>query len=140
MVTLYADDSAGSCTELVESVPYNLDGGFFNPVAFGQDIVTGGGDCDPCEDPDSSPTTTEAAHAGPSSLASAEDVGLVGDALATIGGVGGQTLNISAATEADGEVTGEIRIDDVVVRVECATPTSTGSSSSPARSPLSPPA
>jgi hypothetical protein len=125
-VTLYdtgylppGNGRAGSCTELVESVPGDLDGGFFNPVAFGHHIDTGGGNCDPCDD-DSSTTTTEAADNGSSTLARAEDVQLVGDALATIGGFGGQTLNISAATEADGEVTGEIRVDDVVVRVECA--------------------
>ena len=126
-VTLYDPEAlppgngsnAGSCTELVESVPGGLDGGFFSPVAFGHHIDTGGGNCDPCDD-DSSTTTTEAADNGSSTLARAEDVELVGDALATIGGYGGQTLNISAATEADGEVTGEIRIDDVVVRVECA--------------------
>ena len=111
--------SAGSCTELVESVPGDLDGGFFNPVAFGHHIDTGGGNCDPCDD-DSSTTTIEAADNDSSTLARAEDVELVGDALATVGGFGGQTLNISAATEEDGDVTGEFRVDDVVVRVECA--------------------
>ena len=39
-VTLYANDSAGSCTELVESVPFNLDGGFFAGVDAG-DIENG---------------------------------------------------------------------------------------------------
>ena len=112
--------SAGSCTELVDLYYGNLDGGFFNPVAYGHHIDTGGGNCDPCDDDDSSTTTIEAADNGSSTLARAEDVALVGDALATIGGYGGQTLNISAVTEADGDVTGEIRIDDVVVRVECA--------------------
>ena len=41
-VALRANESdAGSCTELVESVPYNLDGGFFNEVEDGEDIETG---------------------------------------------------------------------------------------------------
>jgi len=111
--------SAGSCTELVESVPGGLDGGFFNPVSFGHHIETGGGNCDPCDD-DSSTTTIEVADNGSSTVARAEDVELVGDALATVGGFGGQTLNISAQREEDGDVTGEIRIDDVVIRVECA--------------------
>jgi hypothetical protein len=111
--------SAGSCTELVESVPGGLDGGFFNPESFGHHIETGGGNCDPCDD-DSSTTTIEVADNGSSTVARAEDVELVGDALATVGGFGGQTLNISAQREEDGDVTGEFRIDDVVVRVECA--------------------
>ena len=33
--------SAGSCTELVESVPGSLDGGSFNDVEDGYDIETG---------------------------------------------------------------------------------------------------
>ena len=41
-VALRANEGdAGSCTELVESVPYNLDGGFFNEVEDGEDIETG---------------------------------------------------------------------------------------------------
>ena len=55
---------------------------------------------------------------GPTTLASGEDVELVGDE-----DLGGQTLNISAEEE-DGEVTGELRFTDssgeVVVKVECA--------------------
>ena len=39
---------------------------------------------------------------------------LVGDT-----GLGGQTLNITAEEE-NGEVTGEFRVNDVVVRVDCA--------------------
>ena len=118
-VALYANDRAGSCTELVEPLSPGLDGGFFTSVAFGHDIETGGGNCDACDDHDSPTTTTEPAE-GSSTIARAEDVGLLGDALATTGGFGGRTLNISVVREADGEVTGEVRVDDLVVRVECA--------------------
>jgi hypothetical protein len=51
---------------------------------------------------------------GPTTLAQGEDVEFVGDA-----GLAGQTLNVSAEEE-DGEVTGEWRVSNVVVRVECA--------------------
>ncbi len=118
-VALWADDRAGSCTELVEPLSPGLDGGFFTSVAFGHDIETGGGNCDACDVHDSPTTTTEPAE-GSSTIARAEDVELLGDALATTGGFGGRTLNISVAREADGEVTGEVRIDDLMVRVECA--------------------
>jgi hypothetical protein len=46
-VTFYASDSAGSCTELVQSVPYNLDGGFFLNVEDSEDIETGGENFNP---------------------------------------------------------------------------------------------
>jgi hypothetical protein len=42
-VAFYANDSAGSCTKLVDSVPYNLDGGYFSSVENGYDIETIGG-------------------------------------------------------------------------------------------------
>lgn len=51
---------------------------------------------------------------GPATLAQGVDVELVGT-----DGLGAQTLNITAEEE-NGEVTGEFRISDVVVRVECA--------------------
>jgi hypothetical protein len=67
---------------------------------------------------ESSTTTTEAPADGATTLAKGEDVELAGD-----NNLGGQTLNVSAE-EADGEVTGEIRLSDpdgeVVVTVECA--------------------
>jgi len=51
---------------------------------------------------------------GPTTLAQGEDVELVGD-----DGLAGQTLSISAEEE-DGEVTGELRITENVIGVECA--------------------
>jgi hypothetical protein len=51
---------------------------------------------------------------GPTTLAKGEEVELVGN-----DGLGGETLNITAE-EKDGEVTGEFRVTDVVVRVGCA--------------------
>jgi hypothetical protein len=42
-VAFYADPSAGSCTKLVDAIPYNLDGGFFSSVATGDSIKTVGG-------------------------------------------------------------------------------------------------
>ncbi|MEY2423635.1 MAG: hypothetical protein QOI95_3702 [Acidimicrobiaceae bacterium] len=39
-VTFYANDTAGTCTELVDSFPYNLDGGYFSDVAGGDAIET----------------------------------------------------------------------------------------------------
>ena len=114
--------SAGSCTELVESVPGDLDGGFFDPVAFGHHIETGGGNCDPCDDDSStttseSSTTTTEAHDGLDPLATGQDVEVSGG-----GYVGGHTLTIDAQVE-DGDVTGEVtefRVDNVVVTLQCA--------------------
>jgi hypothetical protein len=40
-VTLWATDSGGSCTELVASVPLNLDGGYFSDIGDDGDIQTG---------------------------------------------------------------------------------------------------
>ena len=73
------------------------------------------------DDDDSSSTTTEAAADDPTTLASGEDVELVGD-----NDLGGQTLDISAEEEG-GEVTGEVGFTDsdnadstAVVTLECA--------------------
>ena len=66
------------------------------------------------DDDDSSTTTSEAADDGPTTVAKGEDVELVGD-----DGLGGQTLNITAEEE-DGEVTGEFRVTNVVVTIQCA--------------------
>ena len=41
-VTLFANDGAGSCAELVESFPYNNAGGFFSDAEDGDAIETGG--------------------------------------------------------------------------------------------------
>jgi hypothetical protein len=65
-----------------------------------------------CSDDDSS--TSEAEPAGPTTLAKGEDIELVGD-----NDLGGQTLNIDAVDES-GEVTGEFRITNDVITVECA--------------------
>ena len=51
---------------------------------------------------------------GATTIAKGEDVELVGDT-----GTAGQTLNITAE-EVNGEVTGEFRVNDVVVGVDCA--------------------
>jgi hypothetical protein len=40
-LSLYANGGAGSCTELVESVPYDLDGGYFGRGQEGLDIESG---------------------------------------------------------------------------------------------------
>ena len=69
--------------------------------------------------PESSTTNTEAPAAGATTLAKGEDVELVGDT-----GLGDQKLNIDAE-EANGQVTGEMRITDpddgeVVIAVDCA--------------------
>ncbi len=64
-----------------------------------------------------SSTTSEAAGDGPVTLATGEDVELVGDVHS--GGLGAQTLNI-AAEEENGKATGEFRITDNVIRVDCA--------------------
>lgn len=99
-ITLYADepvtrnDSAGSCSELVRSIRF-LDGGYFNDVAVGK-----------IETAPFSPT-----------LAKGEDVEIVDRGMS--GGLAGQTLNIDAERE-DGQVTGEYRVDDVVVTLQCA--------------------
>jgi len=66
------------------------------------------------DDDDSSSTTTEAAADGPTTLAKGEDIELVGD-----DDLGGQTLYIDAVEE-NGEVTGEFRITNDVITVECA--------------------
>ena len=42
-VAFYANAGAGSCTKLVQSVPYNLDGGYFSSVATGTEIEAVGG-------------------------------------------------------------------------------------------------
>ena len=74
----------------------------------------GNGDDSSGTTPQSSTTTPEAAGGGPTTIAKGEDVELVGDT-----GTAGQTLNITAE-EVNGEVTGEFRVNDVVVRVDCA--------------------
>jgi hypothetical protein len=51
---------------------------------------------------------------GPTTLAKGEDIELVGE-----DDLGGQTLNINAE-EQDGEVTGEFRISNDVITIECA--------------------
>ena len=51
---------------------------------------------------------------GPTTLAKGEDVEFAGE-----GGVAGQTLNITAEEE-DGVVTGEFRVTENVIKVECA--------------------
>ena len=70
------------------------------------------------------PTTalrSEATDDGPTNLAKSEDV--------VIGEVGGQTLSVDAVEE-DGEVTGEFRVDNVVVTIQCTgTRSLTGSDS-----------
>lgn len=58
----------------------------------------------------------DAAADGPTTLAKGEDVELVGDPGS---GLGNETLNITAE-EDNGEVTGEFRISDNVIRVDCA--------------------
>jgi hypothetical protein len=75
------------------------------------------------EDPDTSTTTSgsptstsETVDDGPTTLAKGEDVALVGDSHS---GLGAQTLNVTAEEE-NGNVTGEFRITDNVIRVECA--------------------
>jgi hypothetical protein len=50
---------------------------------------------------------------GPTTVAKGDDVELVGE------GLGAQTLNINAEEE-NGEVTGEFRVSENVIRVECA--------------------
>jgi hypothetical protein len=55
--------------------------------------------------------------AGPTTLAKGEDVELVGDVHS--GGLGAQTLNI-AAEEENGKATGEFRVTDNVIGVDCA--------------------
>jgi hypothetical protein len=63
---------------------------------------------------ESSTTSSAAADDGPTTLAKGEEVEFVGDA-----GLAGQTLNIDAAEE-DGVVTGEFRVTENVIKVECA--------------------
>jgi hypothetical protein len=63
---------------------------------------------------DSSTTTSETADDGPTTLTKGEDVELVGE-----DGVAGQTLNITAEEES-GVVTGEFRISENVITVQCA--------------------
>ena len=74
----------------------------------------GGGDDSSTPTSESSATTSESADDGPTTLAKGKDVELVGNV-----GLAGQTLNITAE-EANGEVTGEFRVTDVVVGVDCA--------------------
>jgi len=66
---------------------------------------------------ESSTTASEAPGGGTTTLAKGEDVELVGDVHS--GGLGAQTLNIGAE-EMNGEVTGEFRITDNVIKVDCA--------------------
>ena len=63
-----------------------------------------------------SPTTSEAAGDGPKTLAAGEDVELVGGETS---GIGNQQLNINAVEE-DGKASGEFRITENVIRVDCA--------------------
>ncbi len=75
------------------------------------------GDSDTATTTSESPTaTSETADDGPTTLARGEDVAVVGDAHS---GLGNQTLNI-AAEEENGKVTGEFRITDNVMRLDCA--------------------
>ena len=76
----------------------------------------GGGDDSSSTTPESSTTTSEAADDGPRTLAKGEDVELVGD---DHSGLGAQTLNINAEEE-NGKATGEFRVTDNVIRVDCA--------------------
>ena len=85
---------------------------FAAPVASAATAILLLGACG--DDDDSSSTTTEAAADGPTTLANGEDIELVGD-----DDLGGQTLNIDAVEE-NGEVTGEFRITNDVITVECA--------------------
>jgi hypothetical protein len=63
----------------------------------------------------SSTTTTVAVHNGPITLAHGADIELLGGPGS---GLGDQTLNIDVKAE-DGEVTGEFRVSDNVIRVDC---------------------
>jgi hypothetical protein len=69
-------------------------------------------DEDPTASEDTSKTTAPEDD-GSTTLARGADVELVGD------GIGSQTLNITAE-QADGEVTGEFRLNEVVVTLQCA--------------------
>ena len=64
----------------------------------------------------SEPSTTTSEAAGSTTLAKGEDVELVGDVHS---GLGAQTLNITAEEE-NGEVTGEFRVTNNVIRIDCA--------------------
>ena len=68
-----------------------------------------------CGGDDNDSSTTTSAADGTTTLAKGEDVELVGD-----DGLGGQTLNITAEEGADGAVTGEFRVTNVVVPIQCA--------------------
>lgn len=95
-----------SCDELVESVPTWVDGGFFNGgIPGGYEILLG---TDVPVVPE--PSTDD----GPTTLARGEGVEIGGFSPLT-----GRTLNLDAV-EQDGEVTGEFRVDDVVITLECA--------------------
>ena len=63
-----------------------------------------------------SPTTSEAAGDGRTTLATGEDVELVGGEGS---GLGDQQLHINAVEE-NGDATGEFRITENVIRVDCA--------------------
>jgi hypothetical protein len=78
-------------------------------------LLLGAVACSDDDAPSSSdePSTTTAPKDGPTTLAEGENVELVGS------GLGSQTLNITAE-ESNGEVTGEFRLNEVVVRVDCA--------------------
>ena len=62
----------------------------------------------------SGPSTTASEATGATTIAKGEDVELVGDA-----GTAGQTLNINAE-EVNGKATGEFRVTENVIRVDCA--------------------
>ena len=91
-----ASEHAGSCDELVASVPGALDGGFFDDVNDGDDLET----------VPFSPI-----------LARGENVGIVDHGMS--GGLVGHTLDIDAE-RVHGVVTGEVRVDNVVVTLQCA--------------------
>ena len=59
----------------------------------------------------------QAPGGGPTTLAKGDDVELVGDV--SSGGLGAQTLNINAQEE-NGKATGEFRVTENVIRVDCA--------------------
>jgi hypothetical protein len=74
------------------------------------------GDDDSSTTTTESSTTTQAPVASPTTLAQGEDIELVGGPES---GLGNQTLNIDANAD-NGEVTGEFRVTDNVIRVDCA--------------------
>ena len=65
-------------------------------------------------DPDTESATPTAEAGNPTTLAKGEDVKVAG-----FGGLAGATLNIDTV-EKNGQVTGELRVDNVVVAIHCA--------------------